>query len=127
MDIMNNPLGVNVMTELTYLTFENFEEKVKNNKYNVVLSFTSSWCSICRQAEEIIIKKFSKIDFYQINIDESEDLAVQNKVIGIPSVIVFRNGEEIIHLTGIHDIHQLEQRLPSLPEHYHDNETTETA
>ena len=95
----------------------NFEEQVKNSRNKVAVHFFSPWCELCKETGKKLAglkSKFSDILFFSINVDESEPLAAQNKVKGIPSVLIFSNGEEIEHVTGIQSIDTLENILVSL-------------
>jgi thioredoxin 1 len=91
------------MSAIPRLEADDFEEKVINSRRSVVLGFTAAWCDLCRTAEEAMTRlsdQHSGVDFYFIDIDDNEALAAQNKVGGIPAVVVYQNGEECARLVG---------------------------
>ena len=105
------------MAQIPLLNDRDFEEEVKNSRNKVAVHFYSPWCELCKKTGktiEALKDKFGKIRFYNVNVDESEIIAAQNRVKGIPSVLVFSNGEEIEHLTGTTSINDLENILISL-------------
>lgn len=64
----------------------------------VVLFFTAGWCPDCRfikPAMPEIEADFSDYTFYSIDRDENVDLAASLNIFGIPSFIVYDQGQEI--------------------------------
>ena len=45
-----------------------------------------------------IVEKYNDYDWYTVNRDELEDVAADNDVMGIPSLLVFENGNKLAHL-----------------------------
>ncbi len=91
-----------------------FFEKLKTNPRPVVVDLWAPWCMPCR-AMTPLVKKMEKqyagqVDVWKINADESPDLLRALRVFGIPTMIVYRNGQEITRRTGA----QPEQGLATL-------------
>ncbi|HJA22073.1 thioredoxin family protein [Limosilactobacillus panis] len=64
----------------------------------VVLFFTAGWCPDCRfikPAMPEIEADFSDYTFYSVDRDENVDLAASLNIFGIPSFIVYDQGQEI--------------------------------
>ena len=81
-----------------------FFAKLKANPRPVVVDLWAPWCMPCR-AMDPLVKKMAKqyngqVDVWKINADESPDLLRALKVFGIPTMIVYRNGQEITRRTG---------------------------
>lgn len=72
-------------------------------KGRTVLLFTADWCPDCHFLDPFlpeIENDFSDLNFYNIDRDESMDIAKELNVFGIPSFIVYQNGEEIGRLVN---------------------------
>jgi thioredoxin 1 len=79
------------------LTAENFEAEVLKAKVPILVDFYADWCGPCRMMapvlEEIAGEMEGKLDVGKLNVDENQEIAARYKVMSIPMMIVFRNGE----------------------------------
>ncbi|UII54160.1 thioredoxin family protein [Cytobacillus spongiae] len=67
----------------------------------VVVKFFADWCPDCKRLDiylPSVLEELPNIPFQQINKDELSELAERHQVMGIPSLLVFKNGEKIGHL-----------------------------
>ena len=82
---------------------KNFAEKTKNGI--VVVDFFANWCGPCRMMTPILesIQKEigDKISIYKVDVDESEELSRKFGVMSIPTLVIFKNGEEQNKLIGL--------------------------
>ena len=78
------------------ITNENFEQEVLKADKPVLVDFWASWCGPCRMLSPIVDQLAEERDdvaFGKVNVDEQPELAEQFKVMTIPSLFVFQNGE----------------------------------
>lgn len=79
------------------LDSKNFEEEVMNSDVPVLVDFWASWCGPCKMIAPIIdqlAEDFEgKAKIAKVNVDEEGDLASQFKVMSIPTLILFKDGE----------------------------------
>ncbi|MDU0461261.1 thioredoxin family protein [Staphylococcus ureilyticus] len=67
----------------------------------VMVKFEAGWCQDCKAMDmwiDPIVEKYNNYNWYTVNRDELEDAAAENDVMGIPSLLVFKNGEKLAHL-----------------------------
>ncbi|MFH5187377.1 thioredoxin family protein [Paenibacillus sp. TAB 01] len=77
-----------------------FESSIRGDQTTVV-KFYADWCPDCKRLEQHfgqIVSEYPNLSFYDINVEELEDVAELQNVRGIPSLLVFRNGEKVAHL-----------------------------
>ena len=85
------------------ITKDNFQEEVTNSDKKVLLDFWASWCGPCRMISpfiEEIAEERSDIKVGKINVDEEQDLAVQFRVMSIPTLVVVEDGKVVNQMMG---------------------------
>ena len=86
------------------LTKENFEEEVIQCDLPVLVDFYADWCSPCMALapilEEIAEEYAGKVKVCKVNIDKQMELAIRFRVLSIPTLIFFKNGEITQRLMG---------------------------
>jgi len=89
---------------IVYIKDGNFEKEVLQSDIPVLVDFYADWCAPCRMVEPIIKKLATeykgKVKFVKLNTDENQDLAFQYNVMGIPTAIVFKNGQAVQRMVG---------------------------
>lgn len=82
------------------LTVEAFQDAISSNK-EVIVKFQAGWCPDCRRMDmfiDPIIEQYSDYVWFDVNRDDLPDIAEQQEVRGIPSLLIFKNGEKLAHL-----------------------------
>lgn len=86
-------------------------DEVLKNEGLVVVDFFATWCAPCQMLAPVLVeleKKYGdEVEFYKVNIDESEDVAIRYGVSSVPTLIFFKNGEEIDRQVGFADEDEL--------------------
>jgi thioredoxin 1 len=82
-----------------------FKSYVLDAQVPVLVDFWAPWCGPCRIAGPIIDrvgeKAAGKARVYKLNVDENPQTAEQYGITGIPTVIVFRNGDIEKSMVGV--------------------------
>ena len=81
-----------------------FEEKVLEADKPVLVDFYADWCGPCKMMipvlDELSAEKADELTIYKINVDENPDIARQYKVMSIPTLILFKDGQDFITVMG---------------------------
>jgi thioredoxin 1 len=88
---------------LIQITDSNFEENLKNTSSLFVVVFSSPWCGICQKVVprvEAVSKKYDKVKFGKIDITANTKKPSEFHVLTVPSIIIFKDGEEKERITG---------------------------
>lgn len=92
------------MGSLQHVDESNFEAEVKNASLPVLVDFWAEWCPPCRKLgptlEEVAVELDGQLKIVKVNVQEASALATENGVMNIPTMIIFKNGEEAIRIVG---------------------------
>ena len=84
------------------LNSSNFSNKVQESEICLV-DFSASWCGPCRMVKPIledVETLMPEIKFYNIDVDDCEDIAREYRIFSIPSLLIFKNGEVLDTMVG---------------------------
>lgn len=96
---------------------ENFGEEVLESKGLVLVDFWSSKCEPCIElmpAVEELASRYPTVKFTKLNILENRRLAIGQKVMGLPTILIYKDGEKIAELSKDFQIEDVEAKLGEL-------------
>lgn len=76
---------------------DELDKAIQENKY-VVLDFYADWCGPCKALAPVIqdvSKELEDVTFIKIDVDHAEELKNMFKISSIPTLIYFKNGQEV--------------------------------
>ncbi|MTI94617.1 MAG: thioredoxin [Firmicutes bacterium] len=96
------------------LNKENFEEQVLNSQGLVLVDFWSPKCEPCMELMPHVTElagKYKGVKFGKVNILENRRLAIGQKVLGLPTILIYKDGEKVAELSKDFTIEDVETTL----------------
>ena len=97
------------------VTDTTFQAEVIESETPVLVDFWAPWCGPCRVVapilEEIAKERPDELRIVKLNTDENQQTAVAYQVLSIPTMILFRNGQEAKRIIGAYPKKRLEAEL----------------
>jgi len=82
-----------------------FDNLVLNGKGVVLVDFFATWCGPCKALapilEEVAEQLNDKASVYKVDIDQTQSLAQQYRVMSVPTMKIFKDGEVVETIVGL--------------------------
>lgn len=85
------------------LTDANYVETIESTEGVSVVQFTASWCGPCRMLAPRLesLAESEGFTYYKVDIDENSELAREFRIMSIPTVKYYKNGNEFDKTVGV--------------------------
>lgn len=94
-DVKNGEMNMEKLS-----TVDQYKDAIQSDKPTVIKYYTT-WCPDCKNLDRFIddiIDEHQDKQWFSIDAEELQPIAEENDVRGIPSLLVYKNGEKIAHL-----------------------------
>ncbi|KNZ42586.1 thioredoxin [Acetobacterium bakii] len=92
-----------------------FKELVIQSKGVVLVDFFATWCGPCKALtpilEEVATETKGKAEILKLDIDQNQSLAREYKVMSVPTMKIFKNGEPVETIVGLQTKSVLVEKL----------------
>lgn len=84
-------------------TNDNFDQLIKSDKL-VIVDFWATWCGPCRMLspvlDEVEAELSDKLEVVKVNVDDADEVAARYRIMSIPTLLFFKNGEIVDKTVG---------------------------
>lgn len=104
--------------ELVQVSDSSFDEEVLKSDTPVLVDFWAPWCGPCRMIApvvEALAKEYEgRLSVAKLNVDDNPSTAQRYQVMGIPTLILFKDGEPVGRFVGYMPKEDLQRRVDSV-------------
>jgi thioredoxin 1 len=102
------------MADIKHVTDGDFQAEVLENEHPVLVDFWAPWCGPCRVVAPVleeIADERENLRIVKVNIDENQQTAMNYQILAIPTMVLFRDGQEAKRIQGAMPKKRLEAEL----------------
>jgi len=99
------------------LNASNFDRFIARAGLPVLVDFWADWCGPCKMMgpifQQVAAEMGTRVRFAKVDTEANSQVSMRHHIKGIPSLILFRNGDEVARTSGAMEAHALKRWLAS--------------
>lgn len=99
-------------------TDENFEQEVLKSSQLTIVDFYADWCGPCKMVAPVIEQLADEykdtVKIGKLNVDNAHSIAAKYKVMTIPTIMFFKDGEPVHKIVGVERKEVFEEKIVEL-------------
>ncbi len=102
---------------VSVVTDNNFSQEVLDAKGLVIVDFWATWCGPCRSLGPILEEISNEVNtakIAKVNVDENSNVAQEYGIRGLPTIMFFKDGQEVRTLVGLQSKNELIKSIEEL-------------
>jgi len=103
------------MSEIHHVDEDTFQSEVIDSTQPVLVDFTAVWCGPCKMLEPVVKELATdwngKAKVVKLDVDNNANVAMQYQVMGVPTLMLFVDGEPKERVTGFQPKKRLEKKF----------------
>jgi len=92
------------VTEIKHVNEADFQAEVLDSAQPVLVDFTAAWCGPCKMLDPVVKQLAQdwdgKVKIVKLDVDRNPNLAMQYQVLGMPTLLLFVNGQPSQRVSG---------------------------
>jgi len=91
--------------------------EIINSSNPVVIDFHATWCGPCKVLSPILEEldnEIEGVEFVKLDVDQHPQIAGQNQVMGVPTVVILKDGEVKDRFVGVQPKEVIKEKITSL-------------
>ncbi len=95
--------------------FSSFQELLSSSQKLILVDFYATWCGPCQMMASILdqvnARMSDRVQVVKVDTDNYPELATNYQVHALPTLVLFKNGQQVDRIEGVLPAEQLIQRL----------------
>jgi thioredoxin 1 len=97
---------------MIHLDKEDFNELI--SKGTVLVDFYAEWCGPCKMMSPVLESISDKINIVKVDIDKFEKLSNEYRIMSVPTLMFFKDGNKISEIVGFHTEDELNEIIDNM-------------